>query len=226
MELTVKDVVRLFNVSERTVYRWIQSANLPAYKVNEQYRFNRVEMLEWATAQKIPVSPEIFSEPETGDLPTLSRAIEAGGIYYRVGGKDKESILRSIVAQIRLPEEVDVDFLLQVLLARESLGSTAIGNGIAIPHPRSPIVLHVSRPIISLSFLETPIDFDAPDGVPVNIIFTLVSPTIRAHLHLLSRLSYALKDESWRKILAQPGIREEILDRLKQIEPGFGKAAS
>ncbi|HPI73978.1 MAG TPA: helix-turn-helix domain-containing protein, partial [bacterium] len=50
MELTVKDVVRLFNVSERTVYRWIQSANLPAYKVNEQYRFNRVEMLEWATA--------------------------------------------------------------------------------------------------------------------------------------------------------------------------------
>jgi len=226
MELTVKDVVRLFNVSERTVYRWIQSANLPAYKVNEQYRFNRVEMLEWATAQKIPVSPEIFSEPETGDLPTLSRAIEAGGIYYRVGGKDKESVLRSIVAQIRLPEEVDVDFLLQVLLARESLGSTAIGNGIAIPHPRSPIVLHVSRPIISLSFLETPIDFDAPDGVPVNIIFTLVSPTIRAHLHLLSRLSYALKDESWRKILAQPGIREEILDRLKQIEPGFGKAAS
>ena len=226
MELTVKDVVRLFNVSERTVYRWIQSANLPAYKVNEQYRFNRVEMLEWATAQKIPVLPEIFSEPETGELPTLSRAIEAGGIYYRVSGKDKESVLRSIVAQIRLPEEVDIDFLLQVLMARESLGSTAIGNGIAIPHPRSPIVLHVSRPIISLSFLETPIDFDAPDGVPVNIIFTLVSPTIRAHLHLLSRLSYALKDESWRKILAQPGIREEILDRLKQIEPGFGKAAS
>lgn len=226
MELTVKDVVRLFNVSERTVYRWIQSANLPAYKVNEQYRFNRVEMLEWATAQKIPVLPEIFSEPETGELPTLSRAIEAGGIYYRVSGKDKESVLRSIVAQIRLPEEVDIDFLLQVLMARESLGSTAIGNGIAIPHPRSPIVLHVSRPIISLSFLETPIDFDAPDGVPVNIIFTLVSPTIRAHLHLLSRLSYALKDESWRKILAQPGIREEILDRLKLIEPAFGRAAS
>lgn len=226
MELTVKDIVRLFNVSERTVYRWIQSANLPAYKVNEQYRFNRVEMLEWATAQKIPVSPEIFSEPDTGELPTLSRAIEAGGVYYRVSGKDKESVLRSIVAQIRLPEEVDIDFFLQVLLARESLGSTAIGNGIAIPHPRSPIVLHVSRPIISLSFLETPIDFDAPDGVPVNIIFTLVSPTIRAHLHLLSRLSYALKDESWRKILAQPGIREEILDRLKQIEPDFGKAAS
>jgi PTS system nitrogen regulatory IIA component len=134
-------------------------------------------------------------------------------------------VLRSIVRQMRLPEGVDVDFLLQVLLARESLGSTAIGDGIAIPHPRSPIVLHVSRPIISLSFLETPIDFEAPDGKPVGIIFTIVSPTIRAHLHLLSRLSYALKDDSWRRILAAPGVREEILDLLKRIEPGFGRAA-
>jgi len=225
MQLQIRDICKLLNVSERTVYRWIKSNAIPHYKLNEQYRFNRVEILEWATAQKITVSPEIFAEPENGDLPTLSNAIEAGGIHYRVSGKDKESVLRSIVRQMRLPEGVDVDFLLQVLLARESLGSTAIGDGIAIPHPRSPIVLHVSRPIISLSFLETPIDFEAPDGKPVGIIFTIVSPTIRAHLHLLSRLSYALKDESWRRILSAPGVREEILDILKQIEPGFGRAA-
>ncbi|HOC90120.1 MAG TPA: PTS sugar transporter subunit IIA, partial [bacterium] len=60
---------------------------------------------------------------------------------------------------------------------------------------------------------------------PVGIIFTIVSPTIRAHLHLLSRLSYALKDDSWRRILAAPGVREEIIDLLKRIEPGFGRAA-
>jgi PTS system nitrogen regulatory IIA component len=225
MQLTVKDICTLLNVSERTVYRWIKSESIPCYKINEQYRFNKVEILEWATAQKISVSPDIFSEPDAGELPRLSDAIEVGGIHYRVGGADKESVLKSIVAQMRLPAEVDISFLLQVLMARESLGSTAIGEGIAIPHPRNPIVLHVPRPIVALCFLETPIDFGALDGIPVNIIFTLISPTIRSHLHLLSRLSFALKNEDWRRILARPGVREEILAVLKQIEPDFGKAA-
>ena len=130
MQLQIRDICKLLNVSERTVYRWIKSGAIPHYKLNEQYRFNRVEILEWATAQKMTVSPEIFAEPESGDLPALSAAIEAGGIHYRVSGRDKESVLRSIVRQMRLPEGVDVDFLLQVLLARESLGSTAIGDGV------------------------------------------------------------------------------------------------
>jgi PTS system nitrogen regulatory IIA component len=226
MQLMVKDICKLLNVSERTVYRWIKSESIPCYKINEQYRFNKVEILEWATSQKIPVSPEIFSEPETGDLPKLSSAIEAGGIHYRVGGTDKESVLGSIVAQMRLPEEVDVNFLLQVIMARESLGSTAIGEGIAIPHPRNPIVLHVPKPIVALCFLEHPIDFGALDGIPVSIIFTLISPTIRSHLHLLSRLSFALKNDEWRKILAGPGLRDEIIDHLKKIEPTFGKVTA
>lgn len=221
----VKDICKLLNVSERTVYRWIKSESIPYYKINEQYRFNKVEILEWATSQKIFVSPEIFAEPEASELPKLSAAIEAGGIHYRVSGKDKESVLKSIVTQMRLPEEVDVHFLVQVLLARESLGTTAIGEGFAIPHPRNPIVLHVPKPIIALCFLETPIDFGALDGIPVNIIFTMISPTIRSHLHLLSRLSFALKNDEWRKVLAKPGVREEILDILKRIEPDFGKKA-
>ncbi len=225
MQLTVKDICNLLNVSERTVYRWIKSESIPCYKINEQYRFNKVEILEWATAQKISVSPDIFTEPDSGDLPRLSEAIEAGGIHYRVSGTDKEGVLKSIVAQMRLPAEVDINFLLQVLLARESLGSTAIGEGIAIPHPRNPIVLHVPKPIVALCFLETPIDFGALDGIPVSIIFTLISPTIRSHLHLLSRLSFALKHDEWRRVLARPGVREEILDVLKRIEVDFGKAA-
>jgi nitrogen PTS system EIIA component len=218
MELTVKDVVKLFNVTERTVYRWIQSANLPAYKVNEQYRFNRVEMLEWATAQKIPVSPEIFSEPSGGSLPSLSQAIELGGIHYRVDGRDKKSVLQSIIRLLRLPEEVDVNFLLQVLLARESLGSTGVGDGIAIPHTRNPIVLHIPKPMVALCFLEHAVDFGALDGKPVTIIFMLITPTVRSHLHLLSRLAYGLKNDEWAGLLKQPASREEIIAALVKIE--------
>jgi PTS system nitrogen regulatory IIA component len=65
MTLTVRDIARLLSVSEKTIYRWISQGTLPAYQVHDQYRFNRAEILEWATSQKIPISPEIFSEPET-----------------------------------------------------------------------------------------------------------------------------------------------------------------
>ena len=221
MQLTVKDIVKLLNVSERTVYRWIKSGNIPTYKMNEQYRFNRVEILEWATARKMHVSPTIFTEPEVTISPTLTNAIKAGGIYYRVCGGDKESVLDSIVKLLRLPEEVDIDFLLQVLLARESLGSTAIGEGIAIPHPRNPIVLHIPRPMVALCFLEKPIDFGALDGVPVQVIFMLITPTVGSHLHLLSRLSFSLKNEAFKKILSIPGTREEIFWTIKKIEHGL-----
>src|SRR5438132_11459518 len=108
MQLTVRDAAKLLSVSEKTVYRWINQGSLPAYRVNEQYRFNRAELLEWATARKINVSVEIFQEPESSAsaLPRLTDALEAGGIFYRLGGWDKESVLRALVETMRLPDEV------------------------------------------------------------------------------------------------------------------------
>src|SRR5262249_50860940 len=155
------------------------------------------------TSRKINVSVEIFHEPESSatPLPGLVPALEAGGIYYRMSGGDKEAVLRAIVEHMRLPEEVDREFLFRVLLAREALGSTGIGDGIAIPHVRNPVVLHVPRPSICLCFLERPIEFGSLDGKPVFALFSLVSPTVRAHLHLLSRLSFALHDPRFKEAI-------------------------
>ena len=95
-KLTVRDAAALLNVSEKSVYRWIKQGVLPAYRVNDQYRINRAELLEWATARKMHVSPEIFAEPENDaePAPTLEDALRAGGIHYRVGGHDKPSALQ------------------------------------------------------------------------------------------------------------------------------------
>lgn len=227
MQLTVQNVAELLNVSEKTVYRWINDQSLPGYRVSGQYRFNRAEVLEWATSRKINVSPQIFQEPETAGtpLPLLSEALLAGGIHYRVGGTDKESVLRAVVETMKLPEEVDREFLVRVLVAREALGSTGIGDGIAIPHVRNPIVLHVSRPMVSLCFLEKPIEFGAIDGLPVYALFSLISPTVRGHLHLLSRLAYALRDAGCKAVISRQGARDEILNELRRVEsilPGKG----
>jgi PTS system nitrogen regulatory IIA component len=227
MELSVKDSARLLKVSEKTIYRWVKQGMLPAYRVNEQYRFNRAELLEWATSQRINVSVEIFSEPDSGKsaVAGLAEALRAGGIHYRLGGTDKVAVLKSIVEVMLLPEEVDRQFLLQVLLARESLGSTALGNGIAVPHVRNPIVMHIPRPMVTLCFLEYPIEFGAIDGQPVHTLFTIVSPTIKAHLHLLSRLAYALRQPAFAGVIARQGSREEILRECENIDRSVPAAA-
>lgn len=220
MQLTVREVAQLLAVSEKTVYRWVAQRKLPAYRMNEQLRFNRAELLEWASANKAQVSPELFAEPESAAArpPSLDQALREGGIHYRVGGADMRGVLRSIVEVMRLPEEVDREFLLQVLLAREALQSTGIGDGIAIPHPRSPIVMHISRPSVTLCFLEQPVDFGALDGLPVRALFTLVSPTARAHLQLLSRVAYALRDETFRGMISRVAGRDDILAAAAAID--------
>lgn len=213
MQLGVRDVARLLNVSEKSIYRWIQQGQLPAYKVNEQYRFNRAELLEWANAQKINVSAEMFAEPDTAPelMPDFADSLEAGGIFYRLEGGAKEAVLRSVVSVMKLPPDMDRELLLRVLLARESMASTGIGDGIAIPHVRNPIVLSVNQPAISLCFLEHPVEFGAIDDKPVHTLFTLISPTVRIHLYLLSRIAHALRNEGFKEAVARQASREEIL---------------
>lgn len=223
MQLTVKDAASLLNVSEKTIYRWVAQQAVPAYLVNTQYRFNRAELLEWATSRRIQVSVDLLSEPESSRavLPGLVEALESGGIFYRIGGEDKASVLRAVVEHMRLPDEVDRQFLLRVLLARELLAPTAIGDGIAVPHVRNPVVLHVPRPTITLCFLERAVDFGALDGQPVRVVFSLLSPTTRAHLHLLARLAFALRDSDFRDGVLREDSREEILSEARRVESSF-----
>jgi PTS system nitrogen regulatory IIA component len=135
-------------------------------------------------------------------------------------------VFRSVVELMPLPEMVDRQFLLQVLLARESLGSTAVGKGVALPHVRNPVVLHVSRPMVTLCFLEKPIEFGALDGQPVHTLFTMLSPTVRAHLHMLACLSFALQQPEFSEAIARQGSREEIIAACERINQNLSQTAS
>ncbi|PWB73049.1 PTS fructose transporter subunit IIA [candidate division GN15 bacterium] len=227
MTLTVRDVAKLLSVSEKTIYRWIGQGSLPAYQIQDQYRFNRAELLEWATSRRIAIDPHIFAEPESSGqpLPSLSDALVNGGVYYRVVGEDKWGVLKNVVKLVNLPEEVDREFLYKVLVAREELSSTGIGEGIAIPHVRNPVVLHVAKPMVSLFYLEKPVDFGAIDNQPVYALFLLISPTVRAHLHLISRLAYALRDPQFREVIRRQGLREEINAAAKNVEEKLSSTA-
>lgn len=220
MNLSVKDAARLLTVSEKTIYRWIKQEIVPVYKVHESYRFNRAELLDWATARRRGVAGDAFNEPEADSypLPSLTDALETGGVFYRVEGKTREEALADAVSHLRVPEDIDLNHLAQMLITREQLAPTATGAGIAIPHPRSPGLLNVLRPTVTLCFLEEPVDFFALDGQPVSILFMIIAPNLRSHLHLLSRLSFVLHNQVFRDALFKEEGREKIFIALAKAE--------
>lgn len=223
MQLSIRDLTRLLNVGEGTVSRWINQRGLPAQQVGGQYRVNRAELLEWATVNGVRASLELFDhlEADADAVPSLADALEMGGIRYDLEGADKERALRALIAVLPLPDEMDRELLVRLFLAREASASTAIGEGIAIPHVRNPIVLHVSRPQVTLAFLSRPIDFGALDGKPVHALFSIISPTNRSHLQLLARLSFVLHEAALRQAVIRHAPREEILQEIRRAEAGM-----
>lgn len=228
MLLESAEAAQALNVDEKTILRWIKKDKLPAELMRGDYRINPVDLLEWATARGIKVNPALYKMPdaENRPLPTLYQALTAGGIHRRFPGAVTEEVLRNAVAILDLPAEIDPDFILQVLLAREAMGTTAVGDGIAIPHVRNPILVQLPVPKVALCFLAQPVDFGALDGKPVETLFTIITPTIRMHLHLLSRLAFCLRDPRIREILGRQGSDEEIMAAFLEIEKDLGGGSS
>ena len=221
MLLNIEETARLLDVPEKEVLRWIRKGGLSASRIEGQFEINRMDLLEWATENGIKVPPELFAAAEDEaslPMPSLLRALETGGIHRDVAGDDRQAVLKNVVGLLPIPPGIDAEFLLQVLLAREALGSTAIGDGIAIPHVRNPILLHQAPPFIALCFLKKPIDFQALDGKPVRILFTLASPTVKSHLHMLSRLAFVLRNPAFKAVLAGPCDPAKILETVAALE--------
>lgn len=220
MQLTARDVARLFSVTESTIEQWVRKRGLPARKILSQYRFNPVDLLEWATEHQAEVDHSLFSQKELSeaDARGLSEALENGGIFHELGGHDREGALSAFVNKLRLPNETDRGLLLELLKSRELCGSTAIGDGIAVPHVRNPIVLHVSAPMVALGYLSQPVDFAAPDGKPVSVLFTLICPTVRCHLRMLTRLSSALRDPQFQAAVQRHAPDAEILKEARRLD--------
>lgn len=220
MQITLRQAASYFGVDEETVRRWIAEREFPVHRVTERLHLNAIEVWEWAVARGIPVSRKLLDEAQRKpeDVPPLRILLQAGGIHRDLEGRDKRSILAHIVQCLPLPPEVDRDHLLAVLEAREAMGSTGIGDGIAIPHVRNPILLHVNQPLVALFLLRDPVDFDSVDHQPVHSVFLVISISIPAHLRILAQLGFALRDPTLRELLLQRAPDEAILEQLQQLD--------
>jgi PTS system nitrogen regulatory IIA component len=219
LKLTISEAASLLGSPEERVYDWIEEADLPAQKIRGQYRVNRSDLLEWATEHNIGVAPRAFSGE--GRMPSLAEALRAGGVHHGISGTDLATTIRNIVELLPLPDIADRDMLLHILLAREALGVTPVGDGIAIPHVRTPIILAPTDAVLALAFLTTPLDLHASDGRAVDTFFLLICPTIHVHLAMLAKLAYGLKNATFRAAVRQRVSTEEIVRIATALEVEF-----
>ncbi|MBU8850046.1 MAG: PTS sugar transporter subunit IIA, partial [Desulfobacterales bacterium] len=133
---------------------------------------------------------------------------------FDIQGNDVNSVLKSAIGKItNIPDDFKTD-LLDRLIEREKALSTGIGNGIAIPHPREQLG-YLTEPLVSICFLENPVDYKALDNQPVSVLFFILCPELKMHLHLLSALSFCLRDNQFINFLKS---RPDPIALIEKIE--------
>jgi len=148
----------------------------------------------------------------------LSEILEEINIIPDLKAKDKNGVLEELAeAIVRHDPSVDKRSLVRVLLERERLGSTGIGDGVAIPHGK---FNGVSHPVISFGRSRKGLDFESVDGQPAFLFFLLVAPENSANIHLkaLAKIAKILKNSSFRKVLMEVPTRKELYQTIVQSD--------
>lgn len=225
MDLKLKDVAELLNVSETTIRRWVTDSKIPYYRLNQQFRFSRSEVENWVLSCKQEqgdFSPFRLSEEGGGErFGTqqfgLFRAVHKGGVWSNVPGSTKEEVIRTAMKLIAKDLCLDADVLTDLLLDRERLMPTALSNGIGVPHTRD-FLLQDSYDVVAVVFPEKPIHYGALDGKPVHTLFFLFACDDKRHLHLLAKLAHLSSNPQNLKFLQKKPSKEELLEAIKGWE--------
>lgn len=199
MHFKIEEVSRLLNLPVSTVQRWIRQGKIPVYSFRGEYVFLEKDLRKWAKSRGIVVAArpneEVVKKPRQKS--SLGSAMERGGVTHGIGGDDVSSVLKAAVEAAPIDPSIDRNELFARLIEREELSTTGIGGGVAIPHPRTPIQNVHAEASITTCFLETPVDYDAIDGLPVFVLFLMLSPSPKVHLTLLAKISHLLRDRSF-----------------------------
>ena len=142
-------------------------------------------------------------------------------IIPELRSRTKEEVLEELTgALLNCKANLDKESLVEVLLERERLGSTGIGDGIAIPHGK---VQDLDELVLSFGRSTQGIEFDSMDGRPTHLFFLLIAPENSAGIHLraLAKISRLLKSSHFRQRLLEAGNEEELFEVIQEEDQEF-----
>ena len=157
----------------------------------------------------------------------LSELLRVEQIQLGLRGADKSAVLKELVElvpEVR-KEPGHQELFLHALLERERLHTTAIGDGIALPHARNPMGGLLKRSVLIFGRHGTGVPFGAIDNKPVQILFLIAAPGLTDHLAMLSRLSRVLRDAKLREALLSAKAPQDILRSMQEAESRTAKPA-
>ena len=133
---------------------------------------------------------------------------------------DKKGVLEELVTPVARIADINHDYLVKVLIERERLGSTGIGEGIGIPNGK---VKNLDSLVLGFGLSKKGVDFDSMDGQPAHIFFLLLTPenSTGLHLKLLAQISKILKNDPFKQKLLRATNQDEIYSIIKEEEEEF-----
>ncbi len=220
MDLTVADVSKFLQVSEEAIRNLTKEGKIPAYQLNNDYRFNREEIEEWMLRfvhqEDLKINPK---EHPVGGLQqfNLYRAIHKGLVLNDVVGGSKEEVIQNCMEIISKQLDVDAEVLTNLLLDREKLMSTALNRGVAVPHTRD-FLLSRAYDVVAIVYLKKPIEYGALDGKKVHTLFFLFACQDKRHLNLLAKVAFFCHQAENLEILKNQPNKKELLRVVRSWE--------
>ena len=224
MNIQLKELAAALQITPETIERWIRQGRIPVRKKGGGCVYNPLALEKWAKANNLTFAPQSTeAEPIPKEAPdTLLETMDRGGVFYDTAGETVADVIKAGVDQITcFGTEGHKKSLFESLLAREELMSTGIGKGVAIPHPRTPLDYGEIPAFITTCFLKKPVDYEAVDHQPVFVLFFLICPSSKRHLHLLARLSFCLRDEKFIQFLADNPDQSSFFKKIAELDRRF-----
>jgi nitrogen PTS system EIIA component len=214
-ELDLAATSDLLGVPTQAVARWVRKGVIPSVTRSGKSFFERRLVEAWAKKMGMrirePKSATAFqSQTQEGNHPVLA-AIHRGGLIPSLPGSTVEEVFEALTRSIPLPEGLNPEELLRLLTEREKLGTTGVGDGVAMPHPRQPLSAYLTEPRIYIARLGEPVNFSAMDGQPVSLVLLILSCSLKNHLNTLSQVVHLLRTPKLRQDLEEAPNLDELL---------------
>ena len=209
------ETARFLRVAEDTLERWVRQGLIRSLD-RHGHDFDSDELARWARDRGMRVDPDPARQPGKNQA-ALVGAIERGAVTAGVKVSSARNAIQIAIESLSQLSPRLRTRLLDEVLERERMASTALGEGIAVPHPREPLGDALEQPLISLVLLDAPLDWAAVDGGLVHTVALLASPTASTHLEILSQIGRAVRFAEVGRLLRSRPAKSALIDGLRAL---------